>query len=165
MGVAPDGAQLWIPALLIAVGILGVVVPVVPGLLVAVVGVLIWALDEGSTTGWVVLAVSVVLYLAGVVLKLLIPGRRMRRQGVGNTTILVAVVLGIVGLFVIPVVGGPLGFVLGIYLVEYSRSRDRLQAWSGTKTALAAVLTSMGIELGAGLLIATTWVVGVLLTR
>ncbi len=165
MGIAPDGADLWIPALLIGAGILGVVVPVVPGLLLAVAGVLLWALDQDSTTGWVVLAVSVALYLAGVVLKLLVPGRRMRREGVGNATLLFAVVLGVVGFFVVPVVGGPLGFVLGIYLVEYSRSRDRLHAWAGTRTALAAVLTSMGIELGAGLLIATTWIVAVLLTR
>jgi len=165
VGLAPDGAELWIPALLIGVGIVGVVVPVIPGLLLALVGVLLWSLNQGSTTGWVVLAVCVALYLGGMTLQFLVPGRRMRRQGVGTTALLFAVVLGVVGFFVVPVVGGPLGFVLGIYLVEYSRSRDRQQAWSGTRAALTAVLTSMGIELVAGLLIATTWFVGVLLTR
>jgi hypothetical protein len=54
--------------------------------------------------------------------------------------------------------------VLGIYLVEHSRSRDAAAAWAATKTALRAVLLSVGIELAAGLAIAATWVVGVLLS-
>jgi hypothetical protein len=49
--------------------------------------------------------------------------------------------------------------------VEYARSRDRSSAWRSTKSALKAVFTSMGIELLAALAIATTWVVGVLLSR
>ena len=72
--------------------------------------------------------------------------------------------LGIIGMFVIPVVGFVVGFVLGIFLVEQGRSRDRAQAWTRTKHPLKAVLTSMGIELCAGVLIAITWVIGVLAT-
>ncbi len=165
MGAAPDGAQLWIPALLIVVGLIGIVVPVLPGLLLTVAGVFVWALAENSTTGWVVFGLSVALFAAGVVLQYLVPGRRMRAQGVGGGTLALAVLLGIVGLFVVPVLGAPIGFVLGIYLVEHGRSRDAAMAWRRTRAALRAVLTSMGIELLAGVLIAATWVVGVLLTR
>ncbi len=165
MAPAPDGAQLWVPALLIVVGIVGVVVPVVPGLLLTLAGVLLWALGEGSATGWVVLGASVVVYLAGVVLQYLVPGRRMRRAGVGTGTLLLAVLLGVVGFFVIPLLGAPIGFVLGIYLVEYGRSLDRHQAWSRTKAALQGVLVSTGIELVAGLVIAATWVTGVVVAR
>ena len=72
---------------------------------------------------------------------------------------------GVVGFFVIPVVGGPLGFVLGIYLVELAAPATRRPPGTRTKPALRAVLLSMGIELLAGLAIATTWVAGVLLNR
>jgi hypothetical protein len=82
--------------------------------------------------------------------------------GVRTSTLLLAVLLGIVGFFVVPVVGGPLGFVLGIYLVELGRSRNASDAWRSTLAALRAVLLSMGIELLAGLSIATTWVAGVI---
>ena len=58
-----------------------------------------------------------------------------------------------------------MGFVLGIYLVEHGRSRDAAAAWQSTKTALRAVFLSIGIELIAGLAIATTWVAGVMLSR
>lgn len=165
MGVAPDGAQLWIPALLIVVGLVGIIVPILPGLLLCVAGVLVWALAEGSGTGWVVFAVTVVIAAGGSAVKYLVPGRRMRAEGVGGGTLALAVLLGVVGLFVIPVLGAPIGFVLGIYLVEHGRSRDSALAWQRTRAALRAVLTSMGIELLAGLLIAVTWVLGVLLTR
>ena len=152
--------DLWVPALFIGVGILGIVVPVVPGLLLALAGVLIWAVDTGGTSAWVVLGICVGLYAAGLAVKFLVPGRRLKQQGVGTGTLLLAVVIGIVGFFVVPVVGGPLGFVLGIYLVERLRSGDGAVAWARTKHALRAVLTSMGIELTTGLLIAVTWVVG-----
>ncbi|GGB90704.1 membrane protein [Knoellia flava TL1] len=164
MNLLPEGTDVWVPAILILVGIVGIVVPVIPGLLVAVLGVLLWAYETGGATAWTFFFVCLAIYLAGVAVQFLIPGRRLRRQGVKTSTLLLAVLLGIVGMFVIPVVGFFVGFVLGIYLVEHGRSRDRAQAWSRTKHALKAIALSMGIELCAGLAIATTWVIGVLAT-
>jgi len=157
--------DIWVPAVLILIGMVGIVVPVLPGLLLVLAAVLIWALDLGTPLAWWVFGVCAALWVAGVALQYAVPGRRMRAAGVGTATMVLAVLLGIVGFFVVPVVGGPLGFVLGIYLVEYGRSRDRSTAWRSTRTALRAVFTSMGIELLAALAIATTWVVGVLLSR
>ncbi len=157
--------EVLLPGILVVIGVLGIVVPVIPGLLVAVAGVLLWAAERGGTDSWVVFGIVLAIYLAGLALQFLVPGRRLRAQGVGTGTLLLALVIGIVGFFVVPVVGGPLGFILGIFLVERVRSRDSGQAWTRTKHALRAVLTSMGIELAAGLLVATTWVVGVWVTR
>jgi len=164
VNLLPEGTSVWVPAILILVGIVGIVVPVVPGLLLAVLGVLLWAYETGGSTAWTFFGVCLAIYLAGVVIQFLVPGKRLREQGVRTSTLLLAVVLGIVGMFVIPVIGFVIGFVLGIFLVEQSRSRDRAQAWDRTKSAVRAVLTSMGIELCAGLLIAVTWVIGVLAT-
>lgn len=154
---------LWVPGLLILLGIVGVVIPVIPGLLVALVGILVWALDVGSTTGWVVFAAAVLVYAAGLALQYLVPGKRLRNQGVGTGTLLLAVLGAIIGFFVIPVVGLAVGFVLVIFVVELARSQDRAVAWQRTKEALRAILTSWGIELAAGLVMALTWVGGVLL--
>lgn len=164
MNLLPEGTTVWVPAILIIVGIVGIVVPVVPGLLVAVLGVLLWAYETGGSTAWTILFTCLAIYVAGLVVQFLVPGKRLRQQGVRTSTLLLAVILGVVGMFVIPVVGFLAGFVLGIYLVEQSRSRDRAQAWTRTKQALKAVVLSMGIELCAGVLIAATWVVGVLAT-
>jgi uncharacterized protein YqgC (DUF456 family) len=158
-------AALWVPALLILVGMVGIVVPVVPGLLLVLAAVLLWALDTSSALGWWVFAVSAVLYLAGLGLQYAVPGRRLREAGVRRSTLVLAVLLGIVGFFVIPVVGAAVGFVGGIYLVEMGHARDRYAAWASTRAALKAVFLSMGIELLAAVAIAVTWVAGVLLSR
>jgi uncharacterized protein YqgC (DUF456 family) len=158
-------ATLWVPAVLIVIGMVGIVVPVLPGLLLVLAAVLVWALDTGTTLAWAVFALAAVLWVAGVALQYAVPGRRLREAGVRRSTLVLAVLLGIVGFFVIPVVGGLVGFVLGIYLVELGHSRDGATAWSSTRSALRAVFTAMGIELLAALAIATTWVTGVLLSR
>lgn len=149
-----------VTGVLMLVGLVGVVVPVVPGLLITVAACAIWAFEHPAPQAWIVFWVAVVIYLVGVVLQYLLPGKRMRHQGLGTTTLVVAVGLGIVGMVVVPVVGFVIGFVLGIFLVELARRGDRALAWAATKTALTAVLHSMGIELAAGVAIVVTWLIG-----
>lgn len=160
----PGGTEVWIAAFIIVVGILGIAVPVLPGLLICVVGVLVWAGSVGTTGSWVVFAVCVALAIAGWVIQFLVPGKRLKSDGVGTGTLLIALVVGIVGFFVIPVVGAPIGFVVGILAVEFLRSRDLRLAWARTWSALKAVLMSWGIELTAGIMILITWIVGVVAT-
>lgn len=158
-------ATVWVPAVLILIGMVGIVIPVIPGLALCLAGVLVWAVDTSSPLGWSVFALCALLYLAGLALQYAVPGRRLREAGVRTSTLVLAVLLAVVGFFVIPVVGAAIGFVLGIYLVELGHSRDRVAAWTSTKAALKAVFLSMGIELLAALAIATTWIVGVLVSR
>lgn len=153
-----------VPPLLILVGLIGIVIPILPGLVLILAGVLVWALVEGSTVAWAIFAVSVVVTVAGYVLQYTLPGRRMRERGVSSSTLLLAVALGVVGMFVMPVVGAIVGFVLGIFVVELGRSKDRALAWTRTKHALVAVLHSMGIELAAGLVMTALYVAGVVLS-
>jgi hypothetical protein len=157
--------NLWVPAFLILVGMVGIVVPVLPGLLLCLAAVFLWALDAGTALAWSVFAVAAVLWVAGVALQYAVPGRRMREAGVRRSTLVLAVLLAVVGFFVVPVVGAAIGFVGGIFLVELSHSQDRSTAWASTRAALKAVFLSIGIELLAALAIAVTWVVGVLVSR
>jgi uncharacterized protein YqgC (DUF456 family) len=148
--------------LAIAVGLVGVVVPVLPGTVLVLVAVLVWAVLAGSTTGWVVFAVAATILAAGAVVKYALPGRRLQAAGVPGRTVAVGALLGIVGFFVIPVLGLFLGFVLGVYLSELQRvGRDR--AWPTTRAALRAVGASVLIELVAGLVAALTWLAGAVL--
>jgi len=150
-------AETVLAGLLVLAGLVGVVVPVLPGLLLVVAGIAVWAVPRGDTIGWTVLAVALAVVALGTILKYLLPGARMRAAGVPARTLLAGGVLGIVGFFVIPVVGLLLGFVLGVYLAEYARlGRDG--AWPSTRAALAAVGWSILIELAAGLLATAVWV-------
>ncbi|GAA5130395.1 DUF456 domain-containing protein [Alloalcanivorax gelatiniphagus] len=150
-------------ALAIAVGIAGVIVPVLPGTLLVMGAILVWAVQVGTPTAWVVFAVATVWLAGGTVVKYLVPGRRLKASGVPNRTLLVGALLAFIGFFVIPLVGMFIGFVLGVYLAERARVGGA-QAWPSTVGALKAVGVSILIELVAAFLAAVTWVVGVVAT-
>jgi uncharacterized protein YqgC (DUF456 family) len=146
-----------VAGLLIIVGLAGVVVPVIPGLLFVWAGVLVWFVDDRTTSRMLVLIAVTLVLILGSVIKYLVPGRRLREQGVPWGTLALGGVLGIVGFFVIPVLGLFLGFVLGVYLAEQYRLRDSTTAWRSTRAALVAVGFSMLIELATGLLATAIW--------
>lgn len=158
-----DGVTVAV-GLIMFVGLVGIAVPVLPGLLVVWVAVLIWASEVRTTAGWVVFGIATTLALSGFLLQYLVPGRRMARAGVTTSSTLAGTVLAVVGFFVIPVVGAFLGFPLGIYLAERVKLGTHARAWTSTTHALKAVGLSMGIELLTGLAIAGTWVIGVITT-
>jgi uncharacterized protein len=149
--------------LAVAVGLAGILVPVLPGSLLILGAVLAWAIVVGETAGWVVFGIAAALLVLGTVVKYAVPGRRMKTAGVPTRTMLVGGAAAIVGFFVIPVVGLPLGFVLGIYLAEVQRV-GQTDARRTTVAAVKAVGLSILIELGAGLCAAVVLVAGVLLT-
>jgi uncharacterized protein YqgC (DUF456 family) len=146
----------------IFVGILGIVVPVLPGALLSLAAILVWALEVQSATGWTVLAAAVVLIGASQVVKYVVPERRLRESGVPRRSMFVGVLLGIVGFFVIPVVGMFVGFPLGVYLSERQRLGAHANAWTSTKHALRATGLSILIELIGTSLAAAVWLTAVL---
>jgi len=150
-------------AVVIAVGIAGIIVPVLPGTILVLGAILVWALEVGTSTGWLVFAVCATLLVGGSVVKYLVPGRRLKASGVPHRTLLVGALLAFVGFFVIPLVGMFVGFVLGVYVAERARV-GAAGAWPSTLGALRAVGVSILIELVAAFLAALTWVVGVVAT-
>src|SRR5690349_14396853 len=153
---------LVVVALAIATGIVGVVVPVLPGALLAWAAIAAWALAVGSSTAWAVLAFATVVVGGAQLVKLLVPGRRLRAAGVPRRSILAGVVLAGVGFFLIPVVGSFIGFPLGVYLEERRRLRRHASAWHSTRDALRAMGLSIVIELTATVLAASAWLAAVL---
>lgn len=149
--------------LLIALGLLGVVLPVLPGLLLVVAGVAVWAVPRNDVVGWTVLAAALGVALLGTVAKYLLPGRALRSAGVPGRSLLAGAVLGIVGFFVVPVLGLFLGFVAGVYLAELARLGDHARAWPSTRHAVRAAGWSVLIELAAGLLATVVWIVGLVM--
>jgi uncharacterized protein len=153
---------LVVVGLAIATGIVGIVVPVLPGALLVWAAIAVWALVVGSATAWAVLAVATVMIGGGQVVKLLVPGRRLRDAGVPRRSIVAGVVLAAVGFFVIPVVGFFIGFPLGVYLEERRRLGRHAPAWRSTGEALRAMGLSIVIELTATALAAGAWLAAVL---
>ena len=144
----------------VLVGLVGVVVQVLPGALLVLGAVVVWGVVTGGTAGWTVVAVAVLATAAGQVLKYLLAGRHLRRGGVPGRSVLVGGVLGIVGFFVVPVVGLPLGFVAGTYLAEWVRAREPRTAWRSTVVALQATGLTILVELAGALICTAAWIAG-----
>ena len=149
---------------MITLGILGLIVPVLPGLVLCLAGVLLWAWEVSTTTSWVVFGCCVLVAAVGWVVQFLVPNRRLKAAGVPGFAKLAGLVGAVVGFFVIPYVGMFIGFPVGVFLAEQVRLRDAQRAWAATKAAVRAVVTSIGIELAAAVLVSWIWVAGVLLT-
>ena len=137
-------------------GLVGTIVPAFPGL-VLVVGA---ALVYGAVEGWNVVAVVLIvaLFVAGTVAGVVLPSRAAGGAGAARSSLLLGAVLGVVGFFVVPAVGMPLGGALGIYLGERARTGAHAPAWRAT----AATLKGFGIgalaQLAAGVLMVAVWV-------
>lgn len=149
----------------IVVGIVGVVVPALPGLLLCWLSVLVWALlSDGGVGRWLVLALATVWVVVGTVVKYAWPGRRLKDAGIPTRTLVAGVVGALVGMVVVPVVGLPLGFVVGVWAAEWARFGGAAAAWPSTRQALLGAGLSVLIELCAAGLVLGTFLAGVLLT-
>jgi uncharacterized protein YqgC (DUF456 family) len=160
-----SGEGLFLTALVMAVGLVGVVVPLLPGLLLIWGAGLVWAIAEREGTArWVVLAVMTLLLAAGTLAKYALPVKSAAARGAPLPTLLVGALGAIVGFFVIPIVGLFVGGVAGIYLAEIVRLRDAGRAWEATRAALVAIGIGMLIELAAGVAMVVAWAIGVITT-
>jgi len=152
-------------ALAIAVGLVGIVLPFLPGTLLIYAAIAVWAFMVRGTVAWVVLGVVTAVLGVSLLVKYLWPARRMRAADVSGRTLAAGAVAGVIGFFVIPVVGLIVGFVAGVYLAELAHRRDRRRAWESTVHAIKGVALSMGVELAGGLIATAAWVIGLVLTQ
>jgi uncharacterized protein YqgC (DUF456 family) len=148
--------------LLVAVGLFGIVVPILPGTILVALGIGIWAVEDGSGGAWSTFAVALLCLIVGAVVKYAVPGRRLK-AAVPTRTLVVGGLCAVVGFFVIPVVGVLIGFPVGVYLAERARVGGQ-GAWPSTVVALKAVGVSILIELAAAVVAIMVWVTGVALT-
>ncbi len=146
-------------ALAIAIGLAGIIVPVLPGGFLVLAAIAVWAFFEKTTAAWVTLGIGATLILAAEVIKYSWPVKRMRAAEVRTPILMVGALCGIVGFFVVPVIGLLIGFVLGVFLAELATYRDAGRAWASTVHALKGVALMVGVELTGALLAAITWAV------
>ena len=75
-----------------------------------------------------------------------------------NWVLIVGALSGIVGFFIIPVVGLIVGFIVGVFLSEAFRLKTFKDAWPTTMQAMKSAGWSVLIEFGSCLLAAGLWV-------
>ncbi|MBZ9598798.1 MULTISPECIES: DUF456 domain-containing protein [Streptomyces] len=153
-----DVPQLLLVGLVLLLGLVGVLVPGVPGTWLVWAGLLWWALHERSTPAWSLLVAATALLLVVQVVKWQLPPRRTRGLPATPRTAAFAGAGAVLGFVLVPVVGAVPGFVGGIYLCERLRLGGHGEAWAATRVVMRAVGTSVLVELFACLLVVGAWV-------
>ncbi|RKR12567.1 DUF456 domain-containing protein [Arthrobacter oryzae] len=145
----------------ILVGVAGTILPVLPGSILIGLSLLAWALWGGAgTTGWVVFAIGLVFVLAGMAAGAVLTGRKLKQHSIPGRSVAVGLVLGVAGMFLIPVVGLFVGFAAGLLLSELQRTRVFSSAVASSWAAMKATGLGMLAEFGLACLSASTWVIG-----
>lgn len=146
------------------VGMLGVVVPVMPGLLLVWLAAclsLLW--QAGDTTGWMLVGLQTVLFALGTVATIYLPARTGRAGGFGARSAATTLLGAALGFVLVPVIGLLLGAAVGLYLGERSRLADHDAGLASTGQVLRAYGLGVLVELVLGTVMIATWLVAVLL--
>ena len=161
-----SGWGIVLVAAAMAVGLVGTVIPVMPGLVLMWGAALVYGLVAGfNGVGVLAFGVITALLLGGTVLTYVMPHRAGVRGGVPRSSLRLGIVGAVVGFFVIPVLGLPIGGVLGVMAGEYQRLGDSAAAWRTTKTVVVGFVKAAIVELLVGLAILGVWIAWVVTTR
>jgi uncharacterized protein YqgC (DUF456 family) len=154
---AGDRPALWLLAgLLVAAGIAGTVLPLLPGAPLVFVGLLVAAWIDGfQRVGWVTLALLALLALSSFAVDLWAARHGVRRVGASGLAVCGAVLGGVAGFF-FSLPGVLLGPFVGAFAGEYLARRNLRQAgraglgtWLGLLLATAGRLALVFTMLGA----------------
>lgn len=146
-------------------GLVGTVVPVWPGVAVVWAAGLVYGLLAGfGAVGAVAFAAMTLLAVLGTLAQVAMPARSGARQGASVRTLAVAGAGAVIGAIVLPVLGLPIGALVGVWAAELARAGDAGLAWRNTLAVLRGMGLAILVELGVGTLMLATWLVWVLLS-
>lgn len=142
---------LW---LVMIFGLIGIIVPLLPGILLIWLAVLAYAVFDGFTLISVptFALISVIALVTGTA-DLWLPLLGAKTTGVPWKTIALGVVGGIAGTFLLPILGTILGYAAGILLGEYLRLGLLRPALKSSLIGLASWGVGTAIQLAGGILI------------
>lgn len=148
-----------VTVLLIVVGTIGIIVPILPGSITILIGLIIWAVVVQAVEGWIALALGGMLVIAGMSASWVLTGNRLKQRQIPNRSLLFGVIGAIVGVFVIPVVGLFVGFLVGLLASETYRQKNLNAALESSWAAAKAMGIGILVELTCALAAASTLVV------
>ncbi len=142
------------------VGLVGTLVPILPGV------ALMWvaAVAYGFAVGFDVLAIVVLvavtaLTTGAIVVGVALPKRAATASGASTRSQLAAAIGAVIGFFVIPIVGLVVGALVGLGIGEYAEKRD----WPAARASTIAVAKGFGVstllQFAIGFVILGVWIV------
>ena len=144
------------------IGLVGLIVPVFPGLTIMWLATLVYALiqsSRGLMTGWDWFAFAIIttFMIGGNIIDNVIIAAKMRDQYIPWSSILIAFAVGIItSIFLTPLVG-LFAAPLGLFLAELRRLKERNAAIASTKAYLIGWGWAFGARFIIGISITGLW--------
>lgn len=137
--------------ILLLLGIAGTILPVLPGLLLSLCGILIYKFGTGSDLSMAYIWIFSILTLASIVLNYVIPAKTNRKYG-GTRWGSIGSVIGTIAGFFIPI---PFGFLIGMFAGVFigellHDAGDRKKAFNSMKGAFIGFIIGTGFNLVVG---------------
>lgn len=141
-----------ISIILLILGIVGTFLPVLPGLLLSLAGLLIYKFGTDAPISMVFIWIFVALTVLSAVLNYVIPARTTRKYGGTRWGSLGSIVGTFAGMIFIPI---PFGFLIGMFLGVFIGEllhdmRDKKKAWNSTKGAMIGFIYGTGFNFIVG---------------
>lgn len=139
--------------ILLILGMVGTILPVLPGLLLSLCGVLIYKFGTDSDLSMVYIWIFSILTLASMVLNYVIPAKTNRKYGGTRWGSIGSVIGTLLGMFFIPV---PFGFLIGMFLGVFvgellHDASDKKKAFNSVKGAFVGFIFGTGFNFMVGL--------------
>jgi uncharacterized protein len=166
----------WIVLALMAIGVIGAIIPGLPGSSIILVAILIWSIaTKFAGIGWPLILIFIVLILSAGVeyLALYFGAKQAGASKWSQYGAIAGMVLGFIGLLPALPIGGPLlgvliGAVVGAFVGEYlyrsnlesdARIRQALKASTGVVVAamIGNVIEALLAALAVAIFIYSTW--------
>ena len=158
-----DLALAAVVAMVMVVGLAGTVLPILPGLwLIWAAGLAYTILESWDLDGLVFMAVLTALAIAGAVVGVMLPQRQASSVGVPWWGQVVAAACAVLGMFIVPIVGAVVGFVIGIFLVTVARTRELRGSVEASGATIRGMLYASGAQFVIGLLMIVLWLAWVI---
>ena len=150
----------------ILVGVVGTVVPILPGMLLVWFTVIVYAWRTGfEAVGWLSIIFITIIALVTGLSNIWLPLLGAQKTGAAKRALFLGIVGAIVGTFVIPIpiLGTVIGYAIGVFLGEFMKVRDWRLALKSSLGGVAGWGVSTIVEIIGALVILVIFVVQVLL--
>ncbi len=145
--------------ILVIVGLIGTVVPGIPGTILIFLGALLYGFLEGfQAVGWPTLVVLGLLTVVATTADVWATSVGARLGGASGWSIVGGMVGGLVGLLVFTLPGAIIGALVGVLAVEILRARDWRKALKAGGGWAVGWILATALQAGIGLVMAVIFV-------
>jgi len=145
------------------IGLVGLVIPIFPGLMVMWLAVLAYGLTVGFRTAnwaaWVIFVFISLLAIFGSVVDNILMAAKAREKEAAWFSLFLGLLAGIVFSFALPPIGGLIAAPVALFLAEYlRRKKNAREAWEAVKALLVGWGWSFAARFAIGIVITSLWI-------